>query len=62
MKRGDLIRHLREHGCELWREGGKHSVYRNPQTGDMTAVPRHVEIKNRLAREICRALGIEAPK
>lgn len=27
MKRRDLIRHLEAHGCELLREGGKHSVY-----------------------------------
>ena len=29
MKRIDLIRHLISHGCELFREGGSHSVYIN---------------------------------
>ena len=29
MKRDDLLRHLRQFGCVLLREGGKHSVYVN---------------------------------
>lgn len=29
MKRRDLVRHLRAHGCEFLREGGNHSVYVN---------------------------------
>jgi len=33
VKRKDLIRHLREHGCELLREGGNHSVYVNRRAG-----------------------------
>jgi len=27
MKRRDLVRHLLENGCELLREGARHSVY-----------------------------------
>ena len=30
MKRRELERYLREHGCELFREGAKHSVFWNP--------------------------------
>ncbi len=58
MKRHDLIRHLESHGCQLLREGGKHSIYCNP-TNDLTsAVPRHREINEQLARKICRDLDI----
>jgi mRNA interferase HicA len=46
MKRGTLLRHLRKHGCYLKREGSSHSLWCNPQTGHVEAVPRHIEIPN----------------
>lgn len=55
MKRHDLIRHL-----EL-RDRGKHSVYVNPTNNQTSAVPRHREINDFLARKICRDLGIAEP-
>ena len=58
MKRTALLRHLRRHGCVLKREGASHSLWMNPATGAVEAVPRHVEIPNLLARKICRGLGI----
>ena len=58
MKRGDLIRHLKEFGCILKREGGGHSLWVNPKTGEMEAIPRHNEIKNQLAKKICRGLSV----
>jgi mRNA interferase HicA len=58
MKRGALLRHLRLHGCVLKREGAAHSLWLNPVTGAMEAVPRHNEISEALARKICRGLGI----
>jgi mRNA interferase HicA len=61
MKRTDLIRHLERSGCALFREGGKHSVYKNLTNGMMTAVPRHREIKENLAKKICDDLGIKRP-
>ena len=61
MKRIDLIRHLESHGCILFREGGKHSIYKNPKNGVMTAVPRHREIKNFLARKVSDDLGVPRP-
>ncbi len=61
MKRGDLIRHLRERGCILKREGGAHSLWVNPLTGEMEAIPRHNEIKNQLAKKICKGLSIPDP-
>lgn len=61
MKRDDLLRHLRQHGCDLLREGGRHSVYVNRATRKATAVPRHREINDFLARKICRDLEIQEP-
>ena len=58
MKRRDLIRHLTKHGCELLREGGRHSWWHNPSLNTRTAVPRHNEISDELARKICKDLGI----
>jgi hypothetical protein len=58
MNRGALLRHLRRHGCYLKREGRSHSLWANPATGHVEAVPRHAEIANRLARKICRALSV----
>jgi len=61
MKRLELIRHLQSHGCSLLRDRGKHSVYVNPANHQVSAVPRHREINEFLARKICRDLGIQAP-
>lgn len=61
MKRRQLLEHLTEHGCVLRREGSKHSIYQNTQTGKRTSVPRHSEIDNTTAREICKQLGIPPP-
>ena len=58
MKRGDLLRHLRRNGCYLKREGASHSLWANPTTGEVEAVPRHTEIANRLANKICRGLSV----
>ena len=58
MKRVDLIRHLTQHGCALVREGGRHSWWGHNETGRRSAIPRHREIDERLAKKICRDLGI----
>jgi mRNA interferase HicA len=58
MKRQALLTHLRRHGCYLKREGGAHSLWCNPLTGHIEAVPRHVELSDHLARKICRCLAI----
>jgi len=46
VNRGALLRHLRRHGCFLKREGASHSLWCNPATGAVEAVPRHTEIAN----------------
>ena len=61
MKRSSLLQHLRRHGGVLKREGAAHSLWTNPATGAVEAVPRHTEIPNTLARKICRKLSIPEP-
>lgn len=61
MKRKDLVKHLREQGCELLREGRSHSVWFNPANDRQTSIPRHREINEYTARSICRQLGIPEP-
>ncbi len=58
MKRNALLKHLRRNGCYLKREGASHSLWCNPQTGRVEAVPRHTEIANRLALKICKHLSV----
>jgi predicted RNA binding protein YcfA (HicA-like mRNA interferase family) len=58
VKRIDLIRHLERHGCQLLREGGSHSVYVNRNAGKSSAIPRHREIDDFLARKICKDLEV----
>lgn len=58
MKRSALLKHLRRHGCYMKREGRAHSLWTNPATGRIEAVPRHREIPDRLARKICRGLSV----
>ncbi|HNQ87232.1 MAG TPA: type II toxin-antitoxin system HicA family toxin [Verrucomicrobiota bacterium] len=57
MKRRDLERRLRHAGCYLKREGSSHSLWTNPRTGVVEALPRHPEIKEPLALKILRSLG-----
>jgi predicted RNA binding protein YcfA (HicA-like mRNA interferase family) len=61
VKRRQLERHLREHGCRKLDEGGNHTRWAAP-SGSRSAVPRHREIDWKLARSICRQLQIPAPE
>jgi predicted RNA binding protein YcfA (HicA-like mRNA interferase family) len=58
MKRIDLIRHIESCGCILFRQGARHTIYKNLHNGNMTAIPRHREIKENLAKKICDDLVI----
>jgi mRNA interferase HicA len=59
VKRSSLLQHLRRHGCNLKREGGAHSLWINPATGAVEAIPRHTEIaktwhrRKQLAPDAC---------
>jgi mRNA interferase HicA len=57
VKREALLRHLRRQGCYLKREGKEHSLWTNPNTGRLEAIPRHKEIPNKLAKKILRGLS-----
>jgi predicted RNA binding protein YcfA (HicA-like mRNA interferase family) len=59
VKRRDLERKLRIAGCYLKREGTSHSLWINPKTGVVEAVPRHIEIKEPLAKKILKNLNAE---
>jgi predicted RNA binding protein YcfA (HicA-like mRNA interferase family) len=61
LKRVELVRHLEAHGCRLLREGGNHSVFVNPKTRRLSAVPRHREINEILVRKICKDLQVPSP-
>ncbi|MBK6560087.1 type II toxin-antitoxin system HicA family toxin [Candidatus Amarobacter glycogenicus] len=61
MKRVNLVRHLTQHGCILLREGASHSIWWNPDTGQREQIPRHNEVKDRLAQKICRGLSVPPP-
>jgi mRNA interferase HicA len=49
---------LRKYGCGRKREGSSHSLWLNPQTGAIEAIPRHTEVSNLLAEKICRNLSV----
>jgi mRNA interferase HicA len=61
VKRVDLVRHLEAQGCQLLREGARHSVFVNRAAGKATTIPRHREIHDFLARKICRDLDVIEP-
>ncbi|MGH2355067.1 MAG: type II toxin-antitoxin system HicA family toxin [Chloroflexota bacterium] len=58
IKRRELERYLRDNGCAPLREGAKHSIWHNPQTGRRTSIPRHRDLPLTTARAICAQLGI----
>jgi predicted RNA binding protein YcfA (HicA-like mRNA interferase family) len=62
MKRVDPIRAINGLGCEFIRHGGRHDWYRNPKTKVSQPVPRHREIKERLAQHILKTLSDPAPE
>jgi mRNA interferase HicA len=55
-----LDRELRDAGCVLKRHGGGHDIFLNPANGRKAPVPRHAEIKETLAAQIRKQLGIES--
>ena len=58
MKRRILTQHLRQQGCSLLRQGRNHEWWVNTRTGERSAVPRHSEVKDLLAKKICGDLGV----
>ena len=62
MKRKELLAYLRSQGCDLLREGGRHSWWHNPTLNKRSAIPRHTEIKDILVKKICKDLGVDPIK
>ncbi len=46
-------------GCYLKREGASHSLWINPKSGIIEAVPRHTDVKEHLAKKILKNMGAE---
>jgi predicted RNA binding protein YcfA (HicA-like mRNA interferase family) len=61
MKRRDLLEHLLQSGCRFVREGGNHSIWRNPKNNRRSAIPRYREIAEFTVSKICKQLEIPIP-
>ena len=58
MKLKELEKTLKSHKCETVREGGNHTIWKNPKNNKISAVPRHKEIKENLAKAIFKQLDL----
>ncbi len=58
MKRRELEKHLKAHGCYLHHAGSNHDIWVNPETGAKQPIPRHNELKTPLGKDVCRKLGV----
>lgn len=58
VKTNELLRLLRDGGCEFLRHGANHDIWINPKTGARSAVPRHgaQEVKVKTAKAILSVL------
>jgi mRNA interferase HicA len=61
MKRRDFLKHLASHHCVILREGNSHTIVINTINNRKTSVPRHREIKEVMAKVICKQLDIPSP-
>ena len=61
MKRRQLLKRLKDQGCEFLREGSRHTVYVNRETQRSSTVPCNVELSDKFAKKICKDLGLPPP-
>jgi predicted RNA binding protein YcfA (HicA-like mRNA interferase family) len=60
LKTSELIKKLKNAGFIKGREGGRHTIYDNPVTGQSIAVSRHAkEIPTGTAEKILKQAGIK---
>lgn len=61
LKRDELLKRLKKAGFVKEREGGKHTLYENKETGVVIPVPRHrgKEIATGTAERILKLAGIK---
>jgi predicted RNA binding protein YcfA (HicA-like mRNA interferase family) len=52
MKRNNLVKYLEQNGCVFTREGGNHTLYKNPDNGKVSTVTRHPDIREELCSSI----------
>jgi mRNA interferase HicA len=57
VKYRDFIRHLKDNGCEMLRQGAKHEIWAKGLR--QTSVPRHSAINKLTCWAICKQLEIE---
>ncbi len=62
MKRRDLEKHLKQHGCAFAHHGGSHDHWVNLNNKKFATVPRHREIPAGTVTAICRELTIPKPQ
>jgi mRNA interferase HicA len=62
VKREQPERHLLDHGCEVIREGGRHTIWSSAVLDRRAPVPRHREVPLGTARAICRQLAVPPPR
>jgi hypothetical protein len=62
MKRSFLLNYLLDNNCIELREGANHTIIKNRLNNAITALPRHQEIGDLLANEICKQLGVSRIK
>lgn len=58
MKRRELEKHLKQHGCYPHHAGGNHDVWVNPETNAKAPISRQRELKAQMGRAICKQLGV----
>jgi predicted RNA binding protein YcfA (HicA-like mRNA interferase family) len=56
VKRRDLLRHFREHGFHLLREGRKHSIYTDGKR--VIPVKRQRTLDRITANQLCKQAGL----
>ena len=56
MRRSELMRYLQKNGVVLIREGRRHTIVGKDRL--RSEIPRHREIVDELARQICKDLGV----
>ena len=57
MKKSELLKRIKAHGCVFVKHGKKHDVYENPRTGAEERIPRYNDINEILAGVIIKNLS-----
>ena len=61
MKRGALLKILKDQGCIFIKHGKKHDQYMQPLTGKKDQIPRHSDIAEETAKSIIKNLAAIEP-